>query len=120
MRASPLTLPLLRSGGNPFDRSAIDPSGAGREGPGRVAPLPQGARDFNASRSAPSPLVGEGWGEGYASGILDSHFSRSVLAMLDVSPLWPADLHHIRIDSPDPVALAAFYARAMGMQATPL
>src|ERR1700731_1122477 len=40
--------------------------------------------------------------------------------MLDVSPLWPADLHHIRIDSPDPAALATFYARAMGMQATPL
>jgi catechol 2,3-dioxygenase-like lactoylglutathione lyase family enzyme len=41
-------------------------------------------------------------------------------ALLDVSPLWPADLHHIRIDSPDPARLAAFYARAMGMTATPL
>jgi hypothetical protein len=41
---SPLTLPLLRNGGNPFDRSAIEPSGAGRKAPGRVAPLPQGER----------------------------------------------------------------------------
>jgi catechol 2,3-dioxygenase-like lactoylglutathione lyase family enzyme len=44
----------------------------------------------------------------------------TMTALLDVSPLWPADLHHIRIDSPDPAALAAFYARAMGMEATPL
>src|SRR6185312_11421229 len=32
-------------------------------------PLPQGERDFNAARWTPSPLVGEGWGEGYASAI---------------------------------------------------
>ena len=41
-------------------------------------------------------------------------------ALLDVSPLWPADLHHIRIDSPDPATLAAFYARARGMEMAPL
>ena len=37
--------------------------------------------------------------------------------MLDVSPLWPADLDHIRVDTPDPAALARFYAAAMGMDA---
>jgi catechol 2,3-dioxygenase-like lactoylglutathione lyase family enzyme len=41
-------------------------------------------------------------------------------ALLDVSPLWPAELDHLRIDSPDPQALADFYARAMGMATTPL
>jgi catechol 2,3-dioxygenase len=40
--------------------------------------------------------------------------------MLDVSPLWPADLDHIRYDSPDPHGLAGFYAAAMGMVAAPL
>lgn len=40
--------------------------------------------------------------------------------MLDVSPLWPADLDHIRLDTPDPQALAGFYAAAMGMDVTPL
>jgi catechol 2,3-dioxygenase len=34
---------------------------------------------------------------------------------LEVSPLWPAALDHLRLDSPDPKALAAFYARALGM-----
>lgn len=42
------------------------------------------------------------------------------MALLDVSPLWPADLHHLRIDSPNPAALAGFYARAMGMEQAPL
>src|SRR5579883_2720449 len=42
------------------------------------------------------------------------------MSMLDVSPLWPADLDHIRIDSPDPKALADFYARALGMAVAPL
>ncbi|HUA55945.1 MAG TPA: VOC family protein [Candidatus Sulfotelmatobacter sp.] len=37
--------------------------------------------------------------------------------MLDVSPLWPADLDHIRLDSPEPERLARFYATAMGMAA---
>src|SRR6185437_7006407 len=45
---SPLTLPLRRSGS---------------------LPLPQRERDFEAARSTPSSLVGEGWGEGYASAI---------------------------------------------------
>ncbi|MBV8169790.1 MAG: VOC family protein [Alphaproteobacteria bacterium] len=40
--------------------------------------------------------------------------------MLDVSPLWPADLDHIRLDTPDPARLAAFYAQAMGLTARPL
>jgi catechol 2,3-dioxygenase len=40
--------------------------------------------------------------------------------MLDVSPLWPADLDHIRYDSPEPRKLAGFYADAMGMVAAPL
>ncbi len=37
----------------------------------------------------------------------------TMTALVEVSPLWPADLHHIRLDSPDPAALAAFYQRAM-------
>lgn len=40
--------------------------------------------------------------------------------MLDVSPLWPAALDHLRVDSPDPKALANFYARALGMAVAPL
>ncbi len=40
--------------------------------------------------------------------------------MLDVSPLWPADLDHIRLDTPNPRALAGFYAEAMGMAAAGL
>jgi catechol 2,3-dioxygenase len=40
--------------------------------------------------------------------------------MLDVSPLWPADLDHIRLDSPQPEALARFHGRAMGLSVTPL
>ena len=39
---------------------------------------------------------------------------------LDVSPLWPADLDHLRLDSPDPKALADFYERALGMTVSPL
>lgn len=42
------------------------------------------------------------------------------MTMLEVSPLWPADLDHIRIDARDPKALADFYARALGMSAAPL
>lgn len=38
----------------------------------------------------------------------------------EVSPLWPADLDHLRIDSPDPKALAAFYERALGMRISSL
>lgn len=41
-------------------------------------------------------------------------------ALLEVSPLWPADLDHFRLDSPAPDALADFYARAMGMTVTRL
>jgi len=41
-------------------------------------------------------------------------------ASLAVSPLWPADLDHFRLDSPKPEALADFYARAMGMAVTRL
>ena len=33
-------------------------------------PLPQGERELHRAQSAPSPLVGEGWGEGYGSEIL--------------------------------------------------
>jgi len=40
--------------------------------------------------------------------------------MLDVSPLWPADLDHIRLDTPEPQALAKFYAAALGMAVKPL
>lgn len=40
--------------------------------------------------------------------------------MLEVSPLWPAELDHIRLDSPAPAALAAFYCRTMGMVMQPL
>jgi catechol 2,3-dioxygenase-like lactoylglutathione lyase family enzyme len=42
------------------------------------------------------------------------------MTTLDVSPLWPATLDHLRIDSPDPAALAGFYARALGMRVTSL
>jgi catechol 2,3-dioxygenase-like lactoylglutathione lyase family enzyme len=41
------------------------------------------------------------------------------MTMLAVSPLWPADLDHLRIDSPDPTALADFYRRALGMEVYP-
>ncbi|HUC64530.1 MAG TPA: VOC family protein [Stellaceae bacterium] len=41
-------------------------------------------------------------------------------ATLGVSPLWPAALDHLRLDSPDPKALAAFYARALGMSVSRL
>ncbi len=40
--------------------------------------------------------------------------------ILEVSPLWPARLDHLRIDSPEPKALAGFYARALGMTVSPL
>ncbi len=40
--------------------------------------------------------------------------------MLETSPLWPADVDHLRIDSPMPRALAEFYARALGMSVSPL
>jgi catechol 2,3-dioxygenase len=41
-------------------------------------------------------------------------------APLEVSPLWPAALDHLRLDSPDPKALAAFYARVLGMSVSRL
>jgi catechol 2,3-dioxygenase len=40
--------------------------------------------------------------------------------MSDISPLWPADLDHIRYDSPRPGALAEFYASGLGMTKAPL
>ena len=40
--------------------------------------------------------------------------------MLDVSPLWPADLDHTRLDTPNPRALADFYAKALGMASAAL
>ena len=39
---------------------------------------------------------------------------------LEVSPLWPAQLDHLAIESPDPKLLADFYGRALGMEVTPL
>ena len=39
---------------------------------------------------------------------------------LDVSPLWPAQLDHLAIESQEPERLAAFYARALGMEVRPL
>jgi catechol 2,3-dioxygenase len=41
-------------------------------------------------------------------------------AQIEVSPLWPAALDHLRLDSPDPKALAAFYARVLGMSVSRL
>lgn len=38
----------------------------------------------------------------------------------DVSPLWPADLDHCRFDSPDPRALAEFYAQHLAMRVSSL
>lgn len=40
--------------------------------------------------------------------------------MSPVTPLWPADLDHVQIDTPDPLALARFYEKALGMTAAPL
>src|ERR1700693_4709333 len=40
--------------------------------------------------------------------------------MLDRSPLWPAQLDHIRLDSDDPAALVSFYRNALGMTPTEL
>jgi catechol 2,3-dioxygenase-like lactoylglutathione lyase family enzyme len=40
--------------------------------------------------------------------------------MLDRSPLWPAQLDHIRIDSEDPVPVIDFYRNALGMIPTEL
>jgi len=40
--------------------------------------------------------------------------------MLARSPLWPAQLDHIRIDSDEPAALIAFYRSALGMTPTVL
>ena len=36
------------------------------------------------------------------------------------SPIWPAKLDHIRLDSPDPAALARFYGETLDMVARPL
>ena len=36
------------------------------------------------------------------------------------SPIWPAKLDHIRLDSADPVALARFYGEMLGFAARPL
>jgi catechol 2,3-dioxygenase-like lactoylglutathione lyase family enzyme len=40
--------------------------------------------------------------------------------MIDRTPLWPAQLDHIRLDSDQPAALVDFYRAALGMAATPL
>ena len=40
--------------------------------------------------------------------------------MIERSPLWPAQLDHIRIDSDRPAALVEFYRAALGMAATEL
>jgi catechol 2,3-dioxygenase len=42
------------------------------------------------------------------------------MTALEVSPLWPADLDHLRLDSPQPETLAAFYACTLGMAVSPL
>lgn len=41
--------------------------------------------------------------------------SPKVSSMNQPSPLWPANLDHIRLDSPEPEQLARFYRDAMGM-----
>src|SRR5579863_2786365 len=43
---------------------------------------------------------------------------QSGVDMLEVSPLWPAELDHIRLDSPNPATLVDFYSRALGMNAS--
>src|SRR5579864_7682074 len=43
-----------------------------------------------------------------------------MMGTLEVSPLWPADLDHLRIDTPEPRALAEFYVRALGLAVSPL
>ncbi len=40
--------------------------------------------------------------------------------MITRSPIWPAKLDHIRLDSPDPAALARFYGETLGLAARPL
>ncbi len=61
----PLTFPLLRSGDDPFDRSAIEPFGACREAPGRVVPLPRRSAGEGlgvAGRTCESPgRIGPYW-----------------------------------------------------------
>ena len=36
--------------------------------------------------------------------------------MQPTSPIWPAQLDHLRLESADPKALANFYARALGFE----
>ena len=36
------------------------------------------------------------------------------------SPIWPAQLDHLRLNSPDPTALARFYTDALGFEPLPL
>jgi len=40
--------------------------------------------------------------------------------MVDRSPLWPAQLDHMRLDSDDPATLVSFYRNALGMTPTEL
>ena len=44
--------------------------------------------------------------------------TQSPLQSSQQSPLWPARLHHIQIGTPQPAAMAAFYQRTFGYQAT--
>ena len=44
--------------------------------------------------------------------------TQSPLQSPQQSPLWPARLHHIQIGTPQPAAMAAFYQRTFGYQAT--
>jgi len=40
--------------------------------------------------------------------------------MADVSPLWPATLHHFRLNAAAPAALIDFYRQGLGMTAVPI
>src|SRR5262245_5564689 len=42
------------------------------------------------------------------------------LTMIERTPLWPAQLDHIRLDSDQPAVMVDFYRTALGMVATPL
>ena len=35
-------------------------------------------------------------------------------------PIWPAQLDHLRLNSPDPASFARFYADELGFEALPL
>ncbi|MFT6581359.1 MAG: catechol 2,3-dioxygenase-like lactoylglutathione lyase family enzyme [Alphaproteobacteria bacterium] len=50
----------------------------------------------------------------------EAKLSLGAITMTTLSPIWPAQLDHLRLDSDDPSALANFYATTFGFQTTDL